>query len=290
MRLSIELAVRDFIEYKVLRRGSTKTTEITYRSILKDFVARVPINYVDELTLDVIDRYIDEVARQNFKPKTFKNKVVVVRSFVRFLYSKDLTNIRPESIELPKTPDVEASFLDYDEQRCLINAAYDTRCKAIILTLISSGLRVSELCELKVDDLFERSIVVRRGKGGKARVTFITEECERAIQEYLASKNYTTYLFTNHFGDKLSRQYVTLTVKRCAENSTIRKRVSPHTLRHTFATNLLRMGARIEDVQPMMGHASISTTRIYMHFTNDYLHKRYDAIMENAETAKSLLT
>lgn len=277
----LDTAAEAFIHYKVLRRGSTNTTKITYCSILKDFINGVPISTVEELTLDIIDCYIDLIGQRNYKPKTFKNKIVVIRSFVRYLYSKNLTNIRPESIELPKVQDLEANFLDYDEQQKLYTACVNARERAIVCTLISSGMRVSELAEMRCDDLFERSIVVRCGKGKKSRVTFITEDCEQAIIAYLQTKRRrSTYMFTGLSGDKLSRQFINRIIKDVAARTDIDKKVSPHTLRHSFATNLLRKGARIEDVQPMMGHANISTTRAYMHFTNDYLHERYNEFME----------
>lgn len=279
--LKISEAVSLFIKYKTVRRGSTITTEITYKSILSDFCLNVCADTVGHLTLDIIDRYIDYVSNKNYKPKTFKNKVVVVRSFIRFLYSKNLTDIRPESIELPKVQDMEANFLDYDEQVAIVKATKCARDKAIILTMIRSGLRVSELVDMRTSDLFERSIVVRCGKGKKARVTFIDEETERAILAYVKTKEYTDYMFTNYNGGKISRQYIARLVSICGRQANPNKKISPHTLRHTFATNMLRKGARIEDVQPMMGHANISTTRLYMHFTNDYLHQRYDDIMKN---------
>ncbi len=279
MSLTLVEASQNFIDYKVYRRGSTQSTKVTYASAMHLFIVGVPISTVEELTLDVIDNYIMEVSKQGFKPKTFKNKVTILRSFIRYLYSKDLTSIHPEAIDIPKVADQESNFLDYDEQVKLIQGAQCLRDRAIIYTLITSGLRVSELCNLRPGDLFERSIIVQNGKGGKARVTFITSDCEGVIREYLGTKRKTYYMFTNKFKEQISRQYVQRMVKEASERAGIDKCVSPHTLRHTFATNLLRKGARAEDVQPMMGHVNIATTRLYLHFTNDYLHERYDEMM-----------
>ena len=286
--ISISEAITLFIQYKVVRRGSTPTTEVTYKSILRDFTLNVRASCIGDLTLDVIDEYINLISQRNFKPKTFKNKVVVIRSFIRYLYAKNLTDVRPESIELPKIQDMEANFLDYDEQERMLDSATSLRDKAMILTMMRSGLRVSELINLQVDDLFERSIIVRCGKGKKSRVTFIDPETEEAIKAYHLSREYSRYIFTNYLNQKISRQYVARMVSNCGKLVNPNKKISPHTLRHTFATNMLRKGARIEDVQPMMGHANISTTRLYMHFTNDYLHQRYDDIM--AINGSKLLT
>lgn len=272
----VDDAIEYFISYLVRRRGSTRTTEITYRSILGDFSKRLNCDNTASITICAIDSIIDAYSILGFKPKTLKNKVVVIRSFIKYLYAREYTNIRPERIEIPKIQQDEPNFLTPTEADRLIQSANDVRDRAIIVTLIRSGLRVSELTDLRYDDLFERSIVVRKGKGGKARITFISPDAEQAIYEYLATKCRTEYLFTNLCGNKISRQYIARIVSEYARAAGIEKHVSPHTLRHTFATGLLHNGARIEDVQPMMGHANINTTRIYMHFTNEYLHQRYD--------------
>lgn len=274
------VSIDEFIRYLVNRRGSTKTTEITYRSTLNDFARRCSTNSLDKLTFECIDSVIDQYGLLNYKPKTFKNKVVVIRSFIKYLYARDLCNIRPERIEIPKVQEIEANFLTPDEADKLMRAPVSPRDRAIVYTLIRSGLRVSELADARYDDLYERSIVVRCGKGKKPRVTFIDYQTEQTILEYLKTKPRTYYLFTNCYDERLSRQYIGRIVKQYAIDAGIEKKVTPHTLRHTFATNLLHNGARIEDVQPMMGHASIQTTRIYMHFTNDYLHKRYDEFIK----------
>lgn len=273
-------SIDEFINYLTRRRGSTRSTEITYRSTLYDFARRCPAKVVKDLTFDCVEKVIDEYSVQGYKPKTFKNKVVVIRSFVKYLYARDLTDIRPERIEIPKVKDDEPNFLTPEEASKLVFAANTHRNRAIILTLLRSGLRVSELVDLRYDDLYERSIVVRCGKGKKARVTFIDRETEHAIKLYLEGKRRREYLFINQSKNQMSRQMIFRIVKETAERAGIEKKITPHTLRHTFATNLLQNGARIEDVQPMMGHASIATTRIYMHFTNDYLHKRYDEFIK----------
>ena len=273
-------AIQAFITYKVNRYGSTRTTEVTYKSNLNDF-CKFAINIpVAQLTLELIDEYIECLANRDYKPKTYKNKIVIVRSLIKYLYSKSLTDIRPQSIVLPKIVPTEANFLSPEEQQNLVDGITHVRDRAIILTMLQSGLRVSEVSELRTDDLYNRSIVVRCGKGKKPRVTFISMEAEQAINTYLKTKAYTEYLFTNHHSKRLSRQSITKMVSYYGSLAKTHKHITAHTLRHTFATNLLQMGARIEDVQPMMGHSNIQTTRMYMHFTNDYLHKRYDEVMQ----------
>ena len=268
-------AIGEFIRYKVVRRGSTRDTEITYRSTMNGFLKCVGDIPVEQLTVFLIDMYADYIALQGYKPKTMHNKMATVRSFVRFLYSKDLSSIRPESVELPKSVSPEANFLSPDEQDKLLSVIKKPRDLAIVRVMIASGARVSELTNLKYDDFYVDSIVIQHGKGGKSRPTFLTTRASDSLQNYLKTKRRTEYLFTNSFSEKLSRQYVARIVSQYASDAGIGKKVTPHTLRHTFATNMLQNGARVEIVQPLMGHANIRTTLIYAHFTNNYLKEEY---------------
>lgn len=284
---TLERALFYFVKHKEAHGKATGTTKITYVSILEDFIKSINARVVEDLNILVIDNFIDTLSLRGYKPKTIKNKIVVIRSFIKFLYSKNLIDIRPEAIEIPRTVEVEANFLDEEEQFALIKSARNLRDKALIMTILSSGLRASEILNLKSDDLYRRSLIVSRGKGGKPRVTFIDPLTEKSIREYHHKRETdSVFVFTNSFGKPLSRQYLSRMISETALRAGIKKRVSAHTLRHSFATNMLRKGARIEDVQPLMGHSNISTTRLYMHFTNEYLRERYD--MFNKDIDKTL--
>lgn len=284
---TLERALFYFVKHKEAHGKATDTTKITYVSILEDFIKSIDAHVVEDLNILVIDNFIDTLSLRGYKPKTIKNKIVVIRSFIKFLYSKNLIDIRPEAIEIPRTVEVEANFLDEEEQFALIKSARNLRDKALIMTILSSGLRASEILNLKEDDLYRRSLIVSRGKGGKPRVTFIDPLTEKSIREYHHKREVdSVFVFTNSFGKPLSRQYLSRMISETALRAGIKKRVSAHTLRHSFATNMLRKGARIEDVQPLMGHSNISTTRLYMHFTNEYLRERYD--MFNKDIDKTL--
>lgn len=284
---TLERALFYFVKHKEAHGKATGTTKITYVSILEDFIKSIDVCIVEDLNILVIDNFIDTLSLRGYKPKTIKNKIVVIRSFIKFLYSKNLIDIRPEAIEIPRTVEVEANFLDEEEQFALIKSARNLRDKALIMTILSSGLRASEILNLKEDDLYRRSLIVSRGKGGKPRVTFIDPLTEKSIREYHHKREVdSVFVFTNSFGKPLSRQYLSRMISETALRAGIKKRVSAHTLRHSFATNMLRKGARIEDVQPLMGHSNISTTRLYMHFTNEYLRERYD--MFNKDIDKTL--
>lgn len=284
---TLERALFYFVKHKEAHGKATNTTKATYICILEDFIKSIKADTVSDLDILMIDNFIDTLSLKNYKPKTIKNKIVVIRSFIKFLYSKNLIDIRPEAIEIPRTVEVEANFLDEEEQLALIKSAKNLRDKALIMTILSSGLRASEILNLKEDDLYRRSLIVSRGKGGKPRVTFIDPLTEKSIREYHHKREADSiFVFTNSFGKPLSRQYLSRMISETALRAGIKKRVSAHTLRHSFATNMLRKGARIEDVQPLMGHSNISTTRLYMHFTNEYLRERYD--MFNKDIDKTL--
>ena len=284
---TLERALFYFVKHKEAHGKATNTTKATYICILEDFIKSIKADTVSDLDILVIDNFIDTLSLKNYKPKTIKNKIVVIRSFIKFLYSKNLIDIRPEAIEIPRTVEVEANFLDEEEQFALIKSARNLRDKALIMTILSSGLRASEILNLKEDDLYRRSLIVSRGKGGKPRATFIDPLTEKSIREYHHKREVDSiFVFTNSFGKPLSRQYLSRMISETALRAGIKKRVSAHTLRHSFATNMLRKGARIEDVQPLMGHSNISTTRLYMHFTNEYLRERYD--MFNKDIDKTL--
>lgn len=284
---TLERALFYFVKHKEAHGKATNTTKATYICILEDFIKSIKADTVSDLDILVIDNFIDTLSLKSYKPKTIKNKIVVIRSFIKFLYSKNLIDIRPEAIEIPRTVEVEANFLDEEEQCALIKSARNLRDKALIMTILSSGLRASEILNLKEDDLYRRSLIVSRGKGGKPRVTFIDPLTEKSIREYHHKREVDSiFVFTNSFGKPLSRQYLSRMISETALRAGIKKRVSAHTLRHSFATNMLRKGARIEDVQPLMGHSNISTTRLYMHFTNEYLRERYD--MFNKDIDKTL--
>ena len=273
-------AVAMFLDWQQNRKSRAESTIITYRSMLGFFLKFTGDIMVSEIDIHIIDSYALSLPI-GMKPKSIKGRLTAVRSLISFLYSRNYINLRPEAIDIPKVESEEANFLDYDEQRSLIKACKDARELAIIQVLIRSGLRISELINLKNGDIFERSVLVRKGKGDKPRVSFLTAEAERALKKYKNnSDNEDEFLFINQYNNQISRQYIHRIIVTIAKRAGINKKVSPHTLRHTFATNMLRAGARVEDVQKMLGHSRAETTLIYMHFTNDYLHSRYDKFAE----------
>lgn len=266
-----------FVEYIHFRRGATEATLVTYRSSLSLFIAYTGDMPCDALTLSIIDDYARHLSTLNLKPKTFRNRLTIVRSFVKYLYQKNLSDIRPESIELPKDRAPAVSYLTDDEVRAIFSACTSLRDTALLHVLFTSGLRVSELCNLKRQNILGDTISVINGKGMKHRVTFMSEDTRKLVEQYLETHT-SEYIFPNKQGLSMSRMSVLKIVKQCKEQAGITKKVTVHTLRHTFATYYLLHGGRIEDLRLLMGHTNINTTMLYLHFSDSHLKNSHQQI------------
>ncbi len=249
-----------------------------------------------------INRLTDQEGK-SLKQNTQNYHVIALRSFLKYLQKRDISTLPAEKIDLAKTPNRMVEFLDNDELARLFDAIkmekepiLMLRDDAIIRTLFATGLRVSELCSLKKDQVnLKRSEFTVRGKGDKLRLVFLSPDATDAIEKYLkARKDNAKFLFIAHkqvgmgvskdmasFGKDasgLTPRTIQRIIKKYALFGGIMKKISPHTLRHSFATDLLQNGADIRSVQSMLGHASITTTQIYTHVTNQQLreiHKQY---------------
>jgi site-specific recombinase XerD len=254
-----------------------------------------------------LNRLID-VHGDPLKKNTQNYHLIALRSFLKYLAKRDIKTLSAEKIELMKMPDRDVSFLDGSDLNRILEAPLTVRDdsdnpnsiiqkyrdKAILELFFSTGLRVSELANLLKEDVnLTRDEFSIEGKGGKRRVVFLSEQAKHWIKKYLGlRKDMNPYLFVSH--DKRTApkkksakesQYDPLTtrsmqriVKKYAKMAGITKPVSPHTLRHSYATDLLQNGADIRSVQAMLGHSSITTTQIYTHITDKELkniHKKF---------------
>lgn len=271
----------EFIEYIRYRRNATDATIVTYSSNLGMFVLQVGDMPCDALELATIDDYAKYLSTLNLKPKTFRNRLTIVRSFVKYLYAQNLTNIRHESIELPKNREAIVTYLTEQEINMLFTACTGrVRDNALLHVLFTSGLRVGELCNLTRSNILGNTISVINGKGMKHRVTFMSDSTLQLLSGYLDSHT-SDYIFPNPSGNQMSRMGVLKIVKKAATEAGIQKRVTVHTLRHTFATYYLLHGGRVEDLQLLMGHTNLNTTMLYLHFTDSHLlesHRKIDFI------------
>lgn len=287
--------VRKFLEYcEITKNQSDKTLE-NYSHYLKRFQdylskdinpSKITLQDVEKYRL-FLNRHRDERGRR-LGIKTQNYHMIALRAFLKYLIKNDIRTLAPEKIELPKIPERSVEVLSRDELERIF-AAVDIAKKqgprdlAILHTLYSTGLRVSELTSLNRDDIdFKRREFMIRGKGNKPRIVFLSETASQKIKKYLQTRddNFAP-LFINSirrkqdvFDDekrRLSQVSVQNLVRKYALKAGVVKKVTPHTLRHSYATELLINGADIRSVQQMLGHSSITTTQIYTHLTDKQL-------------------
>lgn len=182
-----------------------------------------------------------------------------------------------DKIQLPKVEKTLPTFLNFGEMETLLDSIFNMRDLAIVRLLYASGLRVSELIQLDRDSIEGNSIRVLSGKGKKERVVYVDNGTLSLLESYLSErKDDDPALFVNQRGTRLTDRYVEILVKRHAQRAGIKKKVTPHTLRHTFATHLLQNKANIMVIKDLLGHASLSTTQIYTHVTDEYKKEMYE--------------
>lgn len=292
-QMTINECIRNFLEYIEIEKGRSLKTIDNYSRYL---------NYFEKYLQNKGIKDIKDIKRQDIRDfrmflnrkktsgfdksqdeyickKTQNYYLISIRSFLKFLQKNEITAVSPETIDLAKIPERHISFMTDSELNALLNAPKlkinsenneKNRDIAIIELLFSTGLRVSELCSLSADlDLTQNEISVR-GKGSKVRVVFITDDA------MLAVKNYKSKFLEGKkiISDKLfpvTPRTIERIVKKYAIIAGISKKITPHILRHSFATNLLQNGADIRSVQAMLGHSNISTTQIYTHVTDSHL-------------------
>lgn len=308
-KMKLTEAITDFLDYCEISKNLSQKTLENYRHYLKRFekfcleVDGKEIPDVDKINLPMVQRFrihlnriLDDFGRPLSK-KTQNYHVIALRAFLKYLIKQDQKTLSPEKIELPKIAKRSVEFLTRSELERLFKSVgcesvNDLRDAAILETLYSTGLRVSELTALNRENVnLETKEFGVRGKGDKPRIVFLSERACTKIAAYLnVREDRLNPLFINskrarageekssHEKARLTPVSVQNIVRKYALKANIVKKVTPHTLRHSFATELLLNGADIRSVQEMLGHASITTTQVYTHVTNQKLkeiHERF---------------
>jgi len=280
--------VENFLQYLELEKGRSKKTIGAYKLSLEKFYSFGGDIPPEKITLDLIKKYRLWLNRANSNDKELKKitqnyHLIVLRAFLKYLAKNDIKTLPPEKIELAKIPERQVNFLEAEEIEQLLG--FNTgdslrllRDKAILELLFSTGLRVSELANLKRTDInLKKDEFSVRGKGGKIRPIFTSSRAREAIKAYLARRaDPEPALFVSIPKNKaalteLTPRSIERMIKKYAVRAGITKKITPHTLRHSFATDLLMNGADIRSVQAMLGHSSITTTQIYTHITDRQL-------------------
>lgn len=250
--------------------------------------------FAEDIDMSCIEKYRLFLAREinprnqeSMSIKTQSYHLITLRAFFKFLQKRDVDSYSPEKIDLPKLPDRHIEFLDREEVERIFEATlqderFGIRDIAILITLFSTGLRVSELCNLNREEVnVERGEFSVRGKGGKVRVVFLHDSAKIALTKYFEiSSEKTGPVFLSKSQKKLTRATVATLVKKYSLLAGIVKKVTPHTLRHSFATTLLKNGADLRAIQMMLGHSSITTTQIYTHVSDAHLKEIHEKCMK----------
>lgn len=289
----------DYIEHLEVERGRSSKTAENYKLYLERFVEFTDDIEVEKITSETVRKYrlwlnrYKNYADDELATITQGYHLIALRGFLGYLSKRNIHSLTPEKIELPKISRKQVTFLENEEIIRLIEVI-DTsnlaglRDRALVELLFSSGLRVSELVNLNRDHInTKRREFTVRGKGKKDRPVFISQSAAGHIEEYLKKRtdnlpplfvSYSRNSQSSNDGSyrRLSSRSIQRLVEKYARRAGITKHVSPHTMRHSFATDLLMNGADLRSVQAMLGHTNISTTQIYTHVTDKHLKDIYE--------------
>jgi len=277
----LEEQLKDFIHYLSLERRLAENTVVSYERDLRkyyQYIVKVEkITSYDEISRLQIIHFLNHLREQGKSSKTLARQIASIRSFHQFLLREKIAQHDPSvHIEIPQQERTLPKVLTVEEVEALLETPKQTsdlgvRDKAMLELLYATGIRVSELINLNIDDVHVTMGFIKcSGKGNKERIVPIGKTAASVIHNYIEKvrpnmlkKHQTNALFVNHHGKRLSRQGFWKNLKKIASEANIQKELTPHTLRHSFATHLLENGADIRAVQEMLGHADLSTTQIY---------------------------
>ena len=286
----MEEYITKFIEYLNFEKKYSDYTISSYEKDLNDYIKYLKENKLryDKLEYkDVVD-YIIYLKGKKLEATSVNRHLSSIRSFYKYLIDNKITNSNPfKLVRGPKKEKKLPNYLQYDEFVDLINTCDETplgiRNRMILELLFATGVRVSELVSIKLTDIDfkDRSIKIT-GKGKKDRIVYFNKVCQEVMSNYVINARQellkgkrNDYLIINHLGNKITSRGVQDIIEKVLLKSSIKHKISPHTLRHTFATLLLKEGMDIREVQELLGHERLETTSIYTHVTNEELRKAY---------------
>lgn len=288
----VQKLLTEYLDYLEIEKNRSPKTRENYEHYLKEFLSAAKIKSPADITDDAVRNFRIGLARKDLKKITQNYYVIAIRNFLKYLSKRDIKSLAAEKIELPKNPSRQISIIEYGdlERLLLAPSGFDLRSlrdRAILETFFSTGLRISELCSLSRYIDLERGEVTVRGKGDKLRVVFISDRAKKAIKNYLAKRSDADEAMfvslskapSTSSGQAITPKVLGRIIPRAVQRlvnfyrrkAGIADHVTPHQLRHQFATDLLLNGADLRSVQSLLGHSNISTTQIYTHLTNKEL-------------------
>lgn len=280
-----------YIQYIIVERGLTNQTVSCYKDDLNIFFKFANKESTDELYYSLIDDYISYLSSQGKSSKTIVRRATTVRNFFNFLQKENILKRESTIIDMPKLGEYLPTVLSTEEVEDLfeaidMNSKEGIRDRAMLEIMYACGLRVSELLNLKKSAISTSLNCLKiKGKGNKERLVPIGDYALEYLNLYMdtvrkANKGKNTeYIFLNRNGKPLTRQFFWQQIKKYALRAGVQSNISPHTLRHSFATHLLENGAELRMVQDMLGHSKISTTQIYTHVSSKRILSIYDMYM-----------
>ncbi|MBP3713140.1 MAG: tyrosine recombinase XerD [Bacilli bacterium] len=290
--MRISECIDDFLAYLTVEKGDVKATIDTYTDDLNQFKEFMADCDVKDLKRDDISAFIDYLSKKGLRTSTLIRRGTTVRCFYLYLGREGLIKISLNGLFLPKGEKHLPNVLTTSEVEALLDGfnlekENEIRDKAMMEVMYASGLRVSELLSLERGNInIQEGYLKIRGKGEKERIVPIGEYALEYLINYMTTvrnKNVgakSKYVFLNKAGKPISRQYFWRQIKYYASRAGIEIELSPHTLRHSFATHLLENGANLRQVQQMLGHSKIETTQIYTHVSTKRIISAYDRFME----------
>ncbi len=285
---NIDELIEEFLRYLLIDKGYSNNTISSYKEDLEKFLKFNKSKDINEINNNDLKEYVKYLNDENLNEKSISRNISCLKSFYKFLVVEKYVNNNPsDSVIMPKLKRSLPKTLTENEVIDLLDIkltdTFSYRNKAMLELLYATGLRVSELVNLKLQDVDLNDDIVRTfGKGNKERIIpfgdYAKKYLEKYIYEYrslMLKDKICEYLFLNNHGNKMTRQGFFKIIKKIAKEKGIEKDLSPHTLRHSFASHLLKYGADLRTIQELLGHSDISTTQIYTHITNEQLKKNY---------------
>ncbi|MDQ0177871.1 site-specific tyrosine recombinase XerD [Bacillus chungangensis] len=286
--------IKDFVHYLTVEKGLAKNTIVSYERDLRSYAAYLQkvelLKSLNEVNRTHLLQFLGHLKQNGKSAKTLARHVASIRAFHQFLLREKICEQDPAvHLETPQQEQRLPKVLSLSEVEALLeapksNSPFDLRNRAMLELLYATGMRVSELIQMKLDDLHLAMGFVRCiGKGDKERIIPIGQTAIKVMEAYLvngrphlrSAKHRSNALFLNHHGKAMSRQGFWKILKKIAVDAGIEKPLTPHMLRHSFATHLLENGADLRAVQELLGHVDISTTQIYTHVTKTRLKDVY---------------
>ena len=284
----IDKLIEDFLRYLLIDKGYSKNTISSYRQDLDRFNDYFNNKNINDIDSNDLKNYIKSLNKK-LTEKSISRSISCLKSFYKFLIIEKVIKDNPtDGLYMPKVKKSLPNIMSVEDVTKLLDIKLDDhfsyRNKAMLELMYATGLRVSELVELKLNDVdFSDDIVRIMGKGSKERIIPMGDFAKTYLEEYIYNHrnlmlkgNNCEYIFLNNHGKKMTRQGFFKIIKKLASDVGISTEISPHTLRHSFASHLLKYGADLRTIQELLGHSDISTTQIYTHVANEELRKNYD--------------